>query len=101
MKKKKKDKKQRTKRLPKTQRIPRRKKGPFRIVVRDWGIHMEKHKEIELNTDSKLEIHIDGCLYDVSINKKNRCLQFDTHETHLYLQPTSIHSFLIKANSKK
>lgn len=113
MKKKKKDKKKKkldlftkTKRIKKeketkTKRLPKKVKSPFKVVVRNWGELPSAHKEMALNEDSKLEIHIDGNLYSVSINKKNRCLQFSTHETHLYLQPTSVHSFLVKANSPK
>jgi len=98
-------KKKKTKRLKKkpqkTKRVKRIKKSPFNIIIRDWTDPLIEHKEMQLNENSKLEIHIDGCLYGVSINKKNRCLQFDTHETHLYLQPISVHQFLVKANSKK
>ena len=97
----KKKKKTKRLRLPKVKKVKRIKKSPFRVVIRNWEDPLIEHKEMNLNTDSKLELHIDGCLYDVSINKKNRCLQFDTHETHLYLQPMSVHSFLVKANSKK
>ena len=101
-KKKKKEKrlKKTTKRLPK--RI-RKKKSPFNIIVKNWGVEPfdpDYKKEIQLNENSTLEIHIDKEVYQVSINKKNRCLQFNTHETHLYLQPISVHQFLIKANSK-
>jgi len=113
MKKEKKDKKKKldlftkTKRIKKdkkktkTTRLPKKITSPFKITVRDWGASIDTHKEIELNEDSKLEISIDKNIYVVSINKKNRCLQFDTHETHLYIQPTSVHSFLVKANSSK
>lgn len=112
MKKKKKDKKKdlfskpKTKRIKKdkkkTKRLPKKIKSPYKITVRDWGADtMFEHKEIKLNEDSKLEILVNGNSYTVSINKKNECLQFNTHETHLYLQPTSVHSFLIKANSPK
>ena len=92
-----------TKRLKKTKskRLPKKKKSPFKIVVRDWGVNVGKHQEIEINEDSKLEIHIDGKLYNVSIDKKNRCLEVGTHETHLYIQPVSVHQFLVKTNSKK
>ena len=109
MKKKKKDKNKldlftKTKRIKeekpnKTKRI-KTVKSPFKIIIRDWGTDITDHKQMELNEDSKLEIHIDNCLYTVSINKKNRCLQFGTNENHLFLQPISIHSFLVKAHSK-
>lgn len=107
MKKKKKDlftEKKKVKRVKPTKvvRTTKRKRtvsSPFKITIRDWGTPYSKHEQLELNENSKLEIMIDGAMYVVSINKKNRCLQFDTHETHLYLQPTSVHSFLVKANS--
>lgn len=110
MKKKKKDKKKdlftKTKRVKvqteriKTSRVPKKVNSPFKVVIRDWENPLSEHKELALNENSKFEISIDGCLYVVGINKKNRCLQFDTHETHLYLQPISVHSFLVKTNSK-
>ena len=105
MAKEKKKKKNKTKRLKEPNKRIRRKvvrpKSPFRIIVRDWGYEAIEHKEIELNGDSKLEVHIDGKIYRVSINKKNRCLEFDTVEAHLFLQPISQKCFLVKANTKK
>lgn len=97
--KKKKKKKKEEKRV-KTKRV-KKAISPFRIIVRDWGFEASEHKEIELNPDSKIEVHIDGKLYRVSINKKNRCLEFDTLEQHLFLQPISVKCFLVKANTPK
>jgi len=106
MKKKKKNKKkkglfEKTKRLPK--KAKRLKKSPFNVIVKNHDMEPfdpEYKKEIRLNADSTLEIHIDNNVYQVSINKQNRCLQVNTHETHLYIQPISVHTFLVKANSK-
>ncbi len=81
-------------------RVPK-KVSPFRVIVRDWGYEASDHKEIELNPESKLEIHIDGKIYRVGINKKNRCLEFDTVESHLFLQPISVKCFLVTANTKE
>jgi hypothetical protein len=96
-------KKKKKKKEQKREKVKRVKKviSPFRIIVRDWGFEASEHKEIELNADSKIEVHIDGKLYRISINKKNRCLEFDTHESHLYLQPISVKCFLVKANTPK
>lgn len=92
-----------TKRIKKnkSKRIKKKVKSPFKVIIRDWGNPMTEHKEKELNEDSKLEIHIDNNIYSVSIDKKNRCLQIGTHETHLYLQPIAVHQFLVKANTPK
>lgn len=84
----------RVKRIPKVV-------SPFKIVVRDWSSPFNEKQEVELNVDSTLEIHIDKNIYRVKINKKNRCLEFDTLEQHLFLQPVSYKCFLVKANSKK
>lgn len=100
---KKSEKKQKAKRLTKAKRITKKPKSPFRIIVKDVSVEpfdSDFRKELELNEDSKLEIHIGSDIYKVSINKANRCLEFGTHETHLYLQPISVHQFLVKANSK-
>jgi len=99
-----KKKKKVAKRLPKvTKRLPRKKKSPFKIVVRNWDVEPfdpDYQKEILLNVDSSMEISIDGYVYNISIDKKNRCLQFSTRENHLFLQPISVRTFLVKANSK-
>lgn len=92
-----------TKRLSATKRIPRKKKSPFKIVIRNWDVepfNPKYQKEILLNEDSNLIITIDEDEYQISIDKKNRCVRFSTRENHLYLQPVSVKTFLIKANSK-
>jgi len=92
-----------TKRIRITKRLPKKKKSPFKIIVKNWGVEpfeSDFQKEIQLNEDSSLEIRIDNATYQVSIDKKNRCLKVNTHETHLYIQPISVHTFLVKANSK-
>ncbi len=101
-KKKKKKKLKETKRLSTTKRIPK-KKSPFKVVVRNWDVEPfdpKYQKEILLNENSHLIITIDNEEYQISIDKKNRCVRFSTRETHLYIQPVSIKTFLIKANSK-
>jgi hypothetical protein len=100
--KKKKKKKDKDKKVKRVKKIESKKVvSPFRVIVRDWGYEVDNHKEIELNTDSKMEFHIDDKIYRVSINKKNRCLEFDTVEQHLFLQPISVKCFLVKANTPK
>lgn len=101
-KKKKKDLFTKTKRVNKTtKRVHKKEKSPYSIVIRNWADPLAEHKEMELNEDSKLEFHINGKSYSVSINKKNNCLEFGTHETHLYLQPVSVKTFLVKSNTPK
>jgi len=85
------------KRVKKTKKI----KSPYKVIVRDWSDPMEEHREIELNENSKLEIHINGVLYSVSINKKNNCLQLGSHERSCYIQPVTVNEFLVRANPKK
>jgi len=78
-----------------------KKVSPLRLVVRDWVNPMGEHKDLDLNEDSKLEIHIDGTMYTVSINKRNRCLEFSTFENNLFLQPISVKAFLVRATRKE
>lgn len=90
----------RIKKAKKAKRIKKEPKSPFNIIIRDWGQEFTEHQKMKLNEDSKLEISIDDSTYTVSINKKNRCLEFATHDEHLYIQPISVHQLLIKTGLK-
>lgn len=99
--KKKKDKKVKASRKPAKRKVVKKKAvNPYRVIVRDWGVTSKKHQSIELNAESKLEIHIDGDIYRVKIDAKNNCLDFDTLSHHLYLQPLTHKNFKIKAGKE-
>lgn len=95
------DKKKPTKRVKQAKRIPRAVASPYNVIIRNWEDPLAAHEKKALNENSKLEFHINGDIYTVSINKANGCLQFSTSEKHLLLQPVSVQQFLIKAYTPK
>ena len=80
---------------------PKKVVSKYRAIVRDWGLKDEEHSEIELNKFSNIEFHVDGTIFRVSINNRNKCLQFDTFEDHLFLQPITTKCFLVKGVTHK
>lgn len=92
-------KKKKAKRLgtPKAKRLPKKIASPYNVVIRNWEDPLSTHEKKVLNENSRLEFHINNAIYVVSIDKAHNCLLFTAHEKHLFLQPLSMHQFLVKA----